>query len=79
MARKLPSPLAPPAAVPAASRAVHGEQEVTTDSARLKLSPQARARLEQQARVMADVRDFAEKYPEEAGKLLRVWLSKGKG
>jgi len=71
----------PPPPKPASSpaRAVRGQQEVTTDSGRLKLSPEARALLERQARVMAEVRAFAKDHPEEAGKLLRVWLSKGSG
>lgn len=63
---------------PGPAHTVRGQQEVTTDSGRLKLSPEARALLERQAKVMAEVRAFAKDHPEEAGKLLRVWLSRGK-
>ncbi len=72
-------PPPPPKPKPGPARAVRGQQEVTTDSGRLKLSPEARALLERQARVMAEVRAFAKDHPKEAGKLLRVWLSKGSG
>ena len=73
--------MAPPSPKPkpGLARAVRGQLEVTADSGRLKLSPEARALLEQQARVMAEVRAFAKDHPEEAGKLLRVWLSRGRG
>ena len=74
MARKLPKPLAPPAA----SAAVHGQQEVTTETFLTQLSPAARARLEREAKIMAEVRAFAKDNPEDAGRLIRVWLSKRK-
>ena len=63
----------------AASLAVHGNQEVTTDSILTKLSPEARDLLEHQDKIMADVRAFAKDHPTEMGKVLRVWLSKGMG
>ena len=59
-------------------RPVRGRQEVTTDSGRRKLTPEARALLEQQTKVMAEDRAFAKDHPKVAGKLLRVRLSKGK-
>ena len=62
-----------------ASLAVQGNQEVTTDSILTKLTPETRALLEQQDKIMADVRAFAKDHPEEADKVLRIWLSKGMG
>ena len=52
-------------------------QEVTTDDFLPGPSPQDRALLEQQKQPLTQVRAFAKDHPEEAGKLLRVWLRKG--
>ena len=52
--------------------------EVTSDSYLSKLSPEARARLQAQDRMMKEVLKFFEENPEEASKLLRAWLA-GKG
>ena len=46
---------------------VQGEREVTTDAFLSRLSPERRAKLEQQAKLLAEVHDFAEKYPVKAG------------
>ncbi|MEE9162726.1 MAG: hypothetical protein V3U35_07110, partial [Candidatus Neomarinimicrobiota bacterium] len=63
---------APPPKPPASRRETRGEREVTSDAFLSRLSPEQRAKLEQQAKLLAEVRDFAKKHPEEAGKLLRV-------
>jgi flagellar biosynthesis/type III secretory pathway M-ring protein FliF/YscJ len=52
--------------------------EVTSDAFLSKLSPEARAQLEANEKIMADVRKFVEEHPEEAGQLLRVWLKAAK-
>ena len=64
---------------PVASRtSVHGAVEVTSDSYIAKLSPEARARLEAQDKLMKAVNKFVEEHPEVASQLLRSWLTKGK-
>jgi|GEM_PF-3729724 len=63
---------------PAPRTAVRGTVEVTSDAFLSKLSPEARARLETQDRMMKDVLKFIEENPEEASRLLRAWLT-GKG
>ena len=65
----------PPPAPPAPRTAVRGTVEVTSDAFLSKLSPEARARLETQDRMMKDVLKFIEENPEEASRLLRVWLT----
>jgi len=52
--------------------------EVTSDSYLSKLSPEARARLQAQDRMMKEVLKFFEENPEEASQMLRAWLT-GKG
>ncbi len=60
---------------PAPRTAVRGTVEVTSDAFLSKLSPEARARLETQDRMMKDVLKFIEENPEEASRLLRAWLT----
>ena len=69
----------PPPKPPVPRREARGQREVTTDPFLVRRSPERRAKLEHQAKLLAEVRDFADQYPEEAGKLLRVWLTSGKG
>jgi flagellar M-ring protein FliF len=52
--------------------------DVTSDSYLSKLSPEARARLQAQDRMMKEVLKFFEENPEEASQMLRAWLM-GKG
>ncbi len=54
---------------------VRGTVEVTSDSYLSKLSPEARARLETQDQMMKEILKFVEENPEEASRLLRVWLT----
>ncbi|MQY64670.1 MAG: hypothetical protein GH143_10295 [Calditrichaeota bacterium] len=61
---------------PAPRTAVRGTVEVTSDAFLSKLSPEARARLETQDRMMKDVLKFIEENPEEASRLLRAWLTR---
>ena len=61
--------------LPAPRTAVRGTVEVTSDAFLSKLSPEARARLEIQDRMMKDVLKFIEENPEEASRLLRAWLT----
>ena len=77
MAKKPPPKPSP--SVPPKAGAESGQREVTTDDFLSRLSPEDRARLEQQEQLLAQVRAFAKDNPEEAGQLLRVWLSKGRG
>ncbi len=62
---------------PAPRTAVRGTVEVTSDSYLSKLTPEARARLESQDRMMKDVLKFIKENPEEASRLLRAWLTTG--
>ena len=62
---------------PAPRTAVRGTVEVTSDSYLSKLTPEARARLESQDRMMKDVLKFIEENPEEASRLLRAWITTG--
>jgi flagellar biosynthesis/type III secretory pathway M-ring protein FliF/YscJ len=50
--------------------------EVTSDAFLSKLSPEARARLETQDRMMKEVLKFVEENPEEASRLIRAWLTR---
>ncbi|MFB0515451.1 MAG: hypothetical protein ACETWG_02460 [Candidatus Neomarinimicrobiota bacterium] len=76
--RRVPVKAAPatPAAAPRMS--VKGERAATTDTYTKSLSPEARAELEIRAKMMAEVRKFAEENPEAVSQLLRVWLAAGK-
>ncbi|MFC1547836.1 hypothetical protein ACFL5M_04850 [Candidatus Neomarinimicrobiota bacterium] len=60
--------------VPRSIQEAKGAVEVTSDAFLSKLSPEARAQLEANEKIMADVRKFVEEHPEEASQLLRVWL-----
>ncbi len=51
--------------------------EVSSLAAHAKLSPEARAELESPEQMTADVLKFAKDNPEEASKLLRLWLAGG--
>lgn len=88
--RKQVKPFVPkPARVPATSQrkalspaprtAARGAVEVTSDNYLSKLSPEARARLEVQDKMMKEVLKFFEENPEEASQMLRAWLTAGKG
>ncbi len=73
------SPPAPEEVPPAASRtSIHGTKEVTSDSYIAKLSPEARAKLEAQDKLIKAVNKFVEEHPEVASQMLRSWLTKGK-
>ena len=63
---------------PAPRTSPRGAVEVTSDSYLSKLSPEARARLQAQDRMMKEVLKFFEENPEEASRMLRAWLT-GKG
>lgn len=51
--------------------------EVSSLAAHAKLPPEARAQMEAREQMTADVVKFAKDNPEEASKLLRVWLAGG--
>lgn len=56
-----------------------GVREVATDSFLMKLSPEARAKLEAMDAMTHDVTQFTEDNPEGAAQLLRIWTSESQG
>ncbi|UCH10717.1 MAG: hypothetical protein JSU61_02165 [Fidelibacterota bacterium] len=61
--------------VPVSTGEARGAREVTSDAYLSRLTPEARAQLEAQEKVMEDVRKFVEENPEAASQLLRAWLT----
>jgi len=74
-------PQAPVKSLPAAQAAVGvpaAEVGVTADDYMHQLTPEARANLEARETMTEEVLAFAKENPEEAGKLLRIWLAEAR-
>jgi flagellar biosynthesis/type III secretory pathway M-ring protein FliF/YscJ len=69
-----PAPVKPIQKPPTSTGEARGAKEVTSDTFLSRLTPEARAQLEAQEKVMEDVRKFVEENPEAASQLLRAWL-----